>query len=157
MRTPGSAQELERCRFQALELLKAGTTPSDVARTIGRDPSTVCKWWKRYQRRGAKGLSAVPRQGGSTKLTPPHVKRLERMLLQGPRAHGFATELWTLPRVVELIRRSFDVSYDPSGVWHLLKRMGWSCQKPERRARERDENAVAQWRRRDWPRIKKRA
>jgi transposase len=72
-------------------------------------------------------------------------------------AHGYRTELWTLKRVAQLIGKRFGVSYDPSGVWHVLRNMNWSAQKPERRARERDEQAIAQWRKEDWPRIKKRA
>jgi len=76
-------------------------------------------------------------------------------LLRGAHAHGYPTELWTLKRVAELIRKRFGVQYDPSGVWHVLRNMGWSCQKPERRARERDDEAIARWRKKDWPRIKK--
>ena len=78
------------------------------------------------------------------------------MLLQSPRKHGFPTDLWTLARIAELIERKFDVSYDPSGVWHVMARMNWSAQKPERQARERDAEAVQTWRTRDWARIKKR-
>jgi transposase len=78
------------------------------------------------------------------------------MLLQGPRRHGYRTELWTLARVADLIAAKFGVRYHPSAVWHILRAMGWSCQKPERRARERDELAIQRWRQDDWPRIKKR-
>lgn len=75
------------------------------------------------------------------------------MLLAGATAHGFATELWTLKRVVELIRRRFDVQYDPSQVSRILHAMGWSRQRPARRAREQDEGAVEAWRKTVWPRI----
>jgi len=91
------------------------------------------------------------------KKTLKERQNLVRLLKQGPGKHGYRTELWTLPRVAELIRKHFGVRYDQSGVWHVLRRMEWSCQKPERRARERDEKAVARWRSKDWPRIKKRA
>ena len=83
--------------------------------------------------------------------------QLKKRLLRGPRRHGYPTEWWTLWRVAELIARRFGVTYDPSGVWHLLRRMGWSAQKPEHRARERDEDTIVRWRQEDWPRIKKRA
>jgi transposase len=89
-------------------------------------------------------------------LSDRQVARLEEMLRKGPCKHGYTTELWTLKRVADLIERRFGVRYDPSGVWHLLHRMGWSAQKPERRARERDEEAIVAWRQHDWPRIKKR-
>jgi len=81
---------------------------------------------------------------------------LERVLLKGPRAAGYPTELWTLARVANIIRRVFGVRYHPSHVWRLLHQMDWSCQKPERRALERDEAAIEEWKRRRWPHIKKR-
>lgn len=90
-------------------------------------------------------------------LSERQLQQLDRLLRRGPTRCGFPTELWTLKRVAQLIEAEFGQCYDPSGVWHLLKRMGWSCQKPERRARERDEAAIAAWRKKDWPRIKKSA
>jgi transposase len=77
------------------------------------------------------------------------------VLLKGPLAHGYINDLWTLKRIAEVIEKQFGVRYDPSGVWHVLRGIGWSCQRPEGRARERDEEAIARWRQRDWPRIKK--
>jgi Winged helix-turn helix/DDE superfamily endonuclease len=79
------------------------------------------------------------------------------LLGQGALHAGYRTELWTIPRVAELIRDEFGVRYHPAHVWKLLTALGWSCQKPERRAVERDEAAIARWKREDWPRIKKAA
>jgi len=81
---------------------------------------------------------------------------LVRLLSQGPRAHDYSTELWTLKRVAEVIAVNFGVLYTIGHVWKLLRAMGWSCQKPERRARERDEEAIRRWRQEQWPHIKKR-
>jgi transposase len=78
------------------------------------------------------------------------------LLLKGATAHGFSTDLWTLPRVAEVIARTFGVRYHPAHVWKILRGEGWSCQKPERRARERDEAAIQRWRTDRWPHIKKR-
>jgi len=75
---------------------------------------------------------------------------------KGPRHHGYPTELWTLQRVAEVIAVHFGVQYHRGHVWKILRAMAWSCQKPERRARERDEQAIRRWRQEDWPRIKKR-
>jgi transposase len=84
-------------------------------------------------------------------------EQLKAVLLRGARAAGYATELWTLKRVGEVIGKRFGVRYSPVGVWALLRHgLGWSWQKPERRALQRDEAAIAQWRREEWPRIKKR-
>jgi transposase len=76
-------------------------------------------------------------------------------LLKGATAHGYASQLWTLPRVAEVIVRHFGVRYHPAHVWKLLRACGWSAQKPQRRARERDEAEIEQWRRQRWPHIKK--
>ena len=66
-----------------------------------------------------------------------------------------ALHLWTCPRVAALIERHFGVSYHPAWVWQILRDLGWSCQKPEHRPRERDEEQIANWRAVEWPRIKK--
>lgn len=156
MRPKGSSQELEARRRRAMELLDQGQRPADVARIVGVTRSAVSQWKKRCQRRGPAGVAARPHPGGTPKLSAAQQRRLVRRLLAGAGKAGFATSLWTLPRIAELIRREFGVTYDPSGVWHLLRRLGWSCQKPQRQAREADEAAVRRWRTRDWPRIKKR-
>lgn len=157
MRTPGKPEELQRQRFQAIHLLRAGHRPSVVAEMLGVSRAAVSQWKTIYERDGPDGLKAKPHPGPKPKLTARQRQTLARLLKQGPRKQGYATELWTLPRVAEMIRQHFGVQYDPSGVWHVLRGMGWSCQKPERRARERDENAIARWRSKDWPRLKKRA
>ena len=102
-------------------------------------------------------MQAEPHPGPTPKLSAKQRQQLVALLLKGAEAHGYRTGLWTLARVAEVIQKRFGVTYDISGVWHVLHKLGWSCQKPERRARERDEAAIAQWRRRDWPRIKKSA
>jgi transposase len=101
-------------------------------------------------------LKAKPVPGRPLKLSRAKRRRIGGLLQKGAVHHGFATELWTLARVAEVIESHFGVSYHPSQVWRILLSLGWSCQKPESRARERDEEAIARWRRVDWPRIKKR-
>jgi transposase len=122
---------------------------------LGVSPGAVSRWRQACERDGPEALKAKTHCGPKPKLTGKQCDKLTRLLLQGPQRHGYANDLWTLPRVAEVIVKRFGVRYDPSGVWHLLHRMGWSCQKPERRARERDEEAIAVWRKADWPRIKK--
>jgi len=157
MRPTGTAEELERRRRRAVALLDKGHGVREVARMVGASPGAVTRWRQAYEKRGDDALCAKPQSGRPPKLSLKQRQRLARWLKQGPRKHGYPTELWTLKRVAEVIRKHFGVRYDPSGVWHVLRGMGWSCQKPERRARERDEKAIARWRAKDWPRIKKRA
>lgn len=122
---------------------------------VGVAHGSAGRWKQAYQKGGMKALAAKRHPGPKPKLSDKQCRRLGRMLLDGPTAHGYANELWTTKRVADVIRRKWGVKYDPSGVWHLLRRMGWTCQKPERQARERDEEAIVRWRQVDWPRIKK--
>jgi transposase len=156
MRTKGSAAELEQRRRQAVALLDEGLNGAQVARALGVSEAAVSRWKQAYQESGEAGLAAKPHPGGQPRLTAAQRQRLSDLLRQGPRRHGYRTELWTLARVAEVIARRFGVQYHPCHVWRVLHGLGWSCQKPERRARERDEEQIARWRREDWPRIKKR-
>jgi transposase len=70
-------------------------------------------------------------------------------------AHGYATDLWTTARIAEVIEASFGISYHPDHVGRLMRQLGWSHQKPERRAVERDDAAIERWKRTRWPRVKK--
>ncbi len=153
----GSRKDAERRRMRAMTLLDQGRSQSEVARQLGVTPAAVSQWVKSRDEGGNAAIRAKPHPGPRPKLNNRQFQRLEKLLLRGPPKHGYPTELWTLKRVAEVIEKHFGVRYDPSGVWHVLRRMGWSCQKPERRARERDEDAIVQWRKKDWPRIKKRA
>lgn len=156
MRPKGSAAELEQRRHLAVRLLEQGVKGTQVAKAFGVSCVTVSRWKQGYQKAGEAALAAKAHPGGRPRLTIAQRRQLVRLLLQGPRQHGYSTELWTLKRVAEVIRRSFGVEYHPCHVWKILRNLGWSCQKPERRARERDEAAIQRWRQQDWPRIKKR-
>jgi transposase len=156
MRTKGSAAELEQRRRQAVALLNQGLTGAQVARAMDVSGAAVTRWKQAYQESGEAGLAAQPHPGGQPRLTAKERRRLSDLLLQGPRHHGYGTELWTLERVAEVIAQKFGVHYHPCHVWRVLHNLGWSCQKPERRARERKEEEIARWRHEDWPRIKKR-
>lgn len=150
----------EQRRLRGIDLLDQGWSQVKVARELGVTPAAVCQWARTRSSGGKKALKARPHPGPTPKLTGRQLEQLEKMLLKGPRQHGFSTELWTLHRVAELVDRRFGVTYDLSGIWHVLRRLGWSCQKPERRgrrARESEEDILVQWRKKGGPRSKKRA
>jgi len=155
MRPLGSPGDLERRRRRALVMLKDGSPPVEVARALGVDRRSVRRWRAAFDREGVEGVSAKPASGRPSKLDARAKQKLERLLLQGAEAHGFPTDLWTCPRVAALIQRTFHVSYHVDHLSRLLRSLGWSPQKPERRARERDEDAIRRWVKKDWPRIKK--
>lgn len=155
MRPKGSAKELEVRRRIAAKLLQQGKGICDVAGLVGASPSSVHRWKEALKRGGEDALKAKPHPGRPSRLSSRQKKRLQKILLKGPLAAGFSTDLWTCRRLAEVIERVFGVKYHPDHVWHILRLMSFSCQKPERRARERDEVAIAKWRRYRWPYIKK--
>ena len=155
MRPAGSPAQLEARRLHALALLQQGLAPVDVARRVGVDRRSVRRWKARARQGGPARLKAIPASGRPPKLDRRAKRRLERHLLRGAQAAGFPTDLWTCPRVATLIRREFGVRYHVDHIGRLLRALGWSPQKPERRARERDEPAIRRWLRTEWPRIKK--
>ena len=142
--------------MRAVALLERGIGVCGVARAVGVRSGSVSRWKTAYEQGGKEALRAKPHPGGKARMTGEQKKELLGLLAKGPRAHGYKTELWTLQRVADVIRKHYRIAYHPSQVWRILREQGWSCQKPERRARERDEEAVERWRRTDWPRIKKR-
>jgi transposase len=93
--------------------------------------------------------------GRPSKLDAKQLDALRAALLQGAMAHDFGTELWTLKRVRVLIERLYGVRFSQVHVWRLLGALGFSSQKPERRAIERDDAAVLKWKRKTWPALKK--
>jgi len=155
MRPTGSPEELERRRLRALDLLKDGLLPVEVARRVGVDRRSVRRWKAAARRRGKAGVRAQAASGRPPKLVPEHKRRLEALLLEGAQAAGFHTDLWTCPRVAELIERRFGIHYHVDSVGRLLHELDWSPQKPARRALERDERAIRRWVHEDWPRVKK--
>jgi transposase len=156
MKKMQSNSKTEQRRLQAIALLEQGWSGLEVARHFGVTAAAVSQWKTAYQRHGPDAMKSTPHTGRPAKLTADQWKHLEKLLLQGPEKQGYTNALWTLSRVAAVIKKHFGIGYDLSGVWHILVRMGWSCQKPERRARERDEEAIAAWQKNDWPRIKKR-
>jgi len=139
----------------AARMLSQGKSVREVAEAVGVTSTSVYRWKKALEEGGPEAQAAKPHPGRSPKLSTEQKKELEEILLRGARAAGFPTELWTLPRVAKIIEIHFGVKYHPGHVWYILRDMGWSSQKPERRARERDEEAVKRWRRDRWPEIKK--
>lgn len=156
MRPKGSAAALESRRRLAVDLLQEGKTPAEVAEIVQVPASSVRRWRVAWKRDGDAALSAKPHPGPRPKLTPSQQRQLLRILTRGARASAYLTELWTCRRVAEVVKEHFGVEYHPDHVGRMLRSLGWTPQKPERRARERNEEQVRRWRECDWPRIKKR-
>jgi len=143
-------------RRVAVEFLGKGMTMADVALVLCVSLSSVKRWKKAFRSGGAAALEPKPGAGRPPKLTSLQRERLRGLLLAGPRAAGFATELWTCRRVAEVVRREFGVTYHPDHLGRILHDLGFSPQKPQRRAAERNKPVIERWRSHDWPRTRKR-
>ena len=156
MRPHGNPEQLENRRRQAITMLRAGVTYRDVAQKLKASLSSIVRWYQVYRKKGRQGIRSQAKWGRPSLLAAHQKEKLERQLLKGATAAGHATDLWTLKRVSRLIQKHYGVRYTHVGVWKLLRHdLGWSCQKPEKRALERDEEAIARWKSQTWPRIKK--
>ena len=148
----GTAAELERRRRQAVRAIAAGQSRQAVAAVLGVHPNSVSRWVRAARR--PDGLTAKPSTGPTPGLSDADLRRLEVLLAQGPKAHGWANELWTADRVAVVIARHFGRIYHPEHVRKILThRLRWTSQKPRRQARERDDKEVARWVGDEFPRI----
>ena len=136
-------------------MYKKGFNQYEVAEALGVSQASVSRWVDWEEEGGEDGLASKPRPGPTPKLNQDHKEELAELLLKGPSEFGFEGELWTSPMVTELIRMGFGVKYHPGNVRKVLRQMGFSPQKPVKRAVQRDEEAIAKWCREEWPRIKK--
>ena len=155
MRPHGSAKTLEHRRVEALRLHKQGWKAPRIAARLGTTPQSVNRWLRASRRGGVVAIRAKPVPGRPARLSNRLRCQLVQLLIKGAKAAGYHTELWTCPRIAQVIRHKLGVSYHVDYLPRLLAALGFSCQKPESVASERDPKAVGQWIARDWRRIKK--
>jgi transposase len=142
-------------RLRAFELKKRGWKQAQIADALGVSEGAVSQWMKRAREEGVEGLRHKPPPGATPRLSEQERAKLPELLERGAEAHGFRGEVWTCERVAIVIRREFGVSYHPAHVSRLLKALRQSLQKPQRRAEQRDEEAIERWKEQRWPSLKK--
>ena len=155
MRPRGSPEFLEERRRRAVGYFRQDLSLHEIARRVGCHASSVLRWRAAWRAGGAEGLKAKPATGRPPRLTHRQKARLVRLLSSGAVAQGYRTELWTTQRIAEMIQLRLGVRYHRNHVGKLLHQLGWSHQAPERRAIERDEDRIAEWKRTVWPAVKK--
>lgn len=147
---------IEARRLRGARLLKRDVAQAEVARELGVSRQAVSVWAKELAAvNGAVGQLKAKPLGRPKWLEAERAEALRAMLLKGALAFGFPTELWTIKRVRTLVKREFGVAYSHTGCWQLLRALGFTPQKPQRRALQRDEVAIVQWKRKRWPALKK--
>ena len=147
---------MEERRLEGGRLLKSGKlSQSEIARQLGVSRTTVSDWAKKIEEKGIRGLRKRKAAGSQSKLDLSQKKKLKSMLDRGALANDFPTDRWTLERVQQLIQRKFEITYHPNYLNRLLRKLGFSPQKPLPQAIEQDKALVEAWLQQDWPRIKK--
>lgn len=146
---------LRRRRERGAELFADGFRPAQVAEQLGVSVQAASVWYRDWKHAGEAGIAGAGRAGRRPRLTKEALQAVERALLEGPQAHGYENQLWTLSRVAEVIRRTTGESYHPGHVWRILRQLGWSRQKPSRQAVERDPDKVEAWVKEQWPALKR--
>lgn len=141
-------------RNKAAVLFAQNIPNAEIGRHLGVSRQTISGWRQDWRKHGSNGL-IIGTPGQKPRLTDEQWKQITEALLAGPEANGYDTQLWTLERIADLIKKITGVSYNSNYVWELLQRQGWSCQKPERRAKERNEEAIEAWKTEKWTQVKK--
>jgi transposase len=142
-------------RFRAWELKEKGWTQQRIAEALGVTQSAVSQWLKKGERGGVAALRHRKRPGAPPRLTSSQKSELPELLSKGAESYGFLGDIWTRKRVAKVIRRHYGVSYHPSHVSRILRSLGWSLQKPKRRAKQRNEDEIREWLEEEWPEIRK--
>ena len=143
--------------MRAGEMFAAGKSRAEVSRATGVSWRSVHEWYLAWKDGGAEALKSSGKPGPQPKFSDAEVARIAAQLRRGALAHGYANDLWVLPRVKRLVEEMYGRKVSASETWRLLRRIGWSTQKPARKARERDEDKIERWKNEEWPRIKAKA
>ena len=149
------ARKLERRRLQAGSFFSKGKSEAWVARRFRVSAVAAWKWHHAWKKDRHHGLISKGRCGAKKRLTKEKLRTIDHALLKGPEKNGFPSPLWTLERVSRVIQKEVHVSYHPGHTWKILRSLGWTNQKPVRRARERNESAIRRWHKDVWPTLKK--
>ncbi len=145
----------EARRLQAWHLKQQGWSQRRIAEALGVSEGAVSQWMTRARAGGATALRHRTPPGAARRLTEEQLARLPTLLQRGPATYGFRGDVWTRRRIAVVIRLEYGVTYHVTHVGRLCKAIRWSPQKPVRRARQRDDAAIARWRDETWPALKR--
>jgi transposase len=155
MGAPRKADWRDERRKQAWKLKQQGWKQNKIAKALGGSSGAVSQWMRRGREGGEAALLARPPRGAQARLTLEQLRQLPALLAKGAESSGFRGKVWTARRVAKVIEQTFGVRYSRDHVSYLLRKIGWSRQKPEERATQRDEEAIKAWRDERWPALKK--
>lgn len=148
-------KELEKRRFKAGKLFGKGASQVSISKKLNVSRAAVCQWSAMWKKDKKKGLQSRGLPGFDSKLTSEKKKKLKTIILAGPIKSGYVTDFWTINRVRAVTKKELHIDLGYTRIWNTVLSLGFSCQKPERRARERNEKAITDWKFNTFPRLKK--
>lgn len=158
MKTPNLKRDralLEKRRLKAGRYFSQGKSQAFVAKKFGVTPSASCQWYWQWKDEGTDGLASKGPTGIEPKLSEENKKELKKLILQGPKKSGYQTEFWTLLRIRDIVKKKLGIVLGTGSVWNTVISLGFSCQKPERRSKQRNEKAIKEWKLNEFPKLKK--
>lgn len=150
-----SRKERERVRLKAGKLFQKGIAQAEVARRLKATPAAVSYWHTAWKKKGVRGLQSKGHTGFASKLTKEKQILFKKAIIKGPLMYGYETNLWTLSRLSAILRRVTGFRCSDVWTWHIVRNLGFTPQKPQVQARERDEKAIAEWKTKTLPGLKK--
>jgi transposase len=150
-----SREERERARFKAAKLFKKGVSQAEIARKLKATPAAVHYWHTAWKKRGKEGLRSKGHPGFASSLTKQDRIKFKRAVLKGPLAYGYETDFWTLPRLSAVMKKVTGIRFSDVWTWHIVRSLGFTPQKPQVRAIERDEAEIKAWKEKRLPGLKK--
>tara|TARA_B110001454_G_C12658519_1_gene408493 strand:+ start:186 stop:665 length:480 start_codon:yes stop_codon:yes gene_type:complete len=153
--TKRNPHELEKRRLQAGKMFEKGVSQVRISQKFTVSRAAVCQWYTMWKTDKKKGLKSRGLPGFDSKLTEEKKKKLKNIILNGPIKSGYVTDFWTINRVRAVTKKQLNVDLGYTRIWNTVLSLGFSCQKPERRARERNEKAIVDWKQNTFPRLKK--
>src|SRR5262245_22959897 len=144
-------------RMRALSMRHEGYTQREIADALDVSPAAVSQWLAAAEQGGPDALRSHPPPGPPCRLTAQQKRLIPEFLWHGAEAYGFRGQVWTCARIAKVILEEFGVRYHKDHVGRLLKELRWTPQTPIRRAIQRDEKAIANWRVEVWPQLRRQA
>lgn len=145
----------EKIRLKAAKLFEKNKSQAEVARKFKVTPAAVNYWHKAWEKLGIKGLKSKGHPGFESKLTEEKRVLFKKAILKGPEAYGYQTNLWTLSRLAEVMKKATGVKFKHNRTWQIVRSLGFTSQKPEVKAKQRDEKAIKEWKKKKLPGLKK--
>lgn len=146
---------LEDRRIKAGKLFAKGKTQAEVAKKYAVTGAAACKWYAVWRKKGEKGLVSKGKPGKDPQLSDKKKEKLKQILLEGPKKSKYQTDFWTLERIRLVAKKRLHVELGQTSIWRTVIDLGFSCQKPEKRAKERNEKAIGEWKLTEFPKLKK--